>query len=173
MQFTPTLELACGQLKPLSQDDAQTLLELYQRLELPAHQRPQKPADIDRLIELSVQMAATQRGMLWVLQIQQQPQGILNLFDWQPSLLKASVRLDAQVDVNAEVLVESLNVSTHYLAQKYHIHNFCYPLLAQQKAQMAPILAVSGFHYSLTQRQAQVLGDQQYADIELYHKLLD
>ncbi len=173
MQFTPNLELKSGQLKALNKDDAPALLKLYQQLSLTSSQRPQKLTDIERLIDLSVQMAATQRGMLWILQIQQQPQGILNLFDWQPSLLKASIRLDALAGTDESILIDSLYVSTHYLSEKYHIHNFCYPLLQQQQAQIEPILAPSGFQYSLTQRQAQVLANQQYADIALYHKLLD
>lgn len=172
MKFTPSLNLKNGKLNPLEQEDAQVLFQLYQKLGLPEHKRPKKVEDLQRLIQLSVQMAATQRGMMWLVIIKEQAVGILNLFDWQPSQLKASIRMDACEQLQADDLSDALNVSMDYLSERYHLRNFCYPLIKSNANPVAKeALNKAGFKFSLTQRQAHVLDDNQYSDIELYHNL--
>lgn len=172
MKFTPALNLKNGTLKPLEQDDAQALFKLYQNIGLPEHQRPKQPEDIQRLIELSTQMAATQRGMIWLVMINNEALGTLNLFDWQPSQLKASIRMDASNKLEALDFADALNVSMEYLSERYHLRNFCYPLISSNNNEIAKeALTQTGFSFSLTKRQAHVLDKNQYADIELYHKL--
>lgn len=173
MKFTPNLDLKNGKLKPLEQEDAQALFQLYQKLGLPEHNRPKKVEELQRLIELSVQMAATQRGMMWLVIIKDQAIGILNLFDWQPSKLNASIRMDACEHLQADDLADALNVSMDYLSERYHLRNFCYPLIVSNAhpAVVKEALDKAGFKFSLIQREAHVIGDNKYLDIELHHKL--
>lgn len=172
MKFTPTLDLKHGKLKPLEQEDAQVLFQLYQKLGLPEHKCPKKVEELQRLIELSVQMAATQRGMMWLVIIKDQPIGMLNLFDWQPSQLKSSIRMDACEHLQVDDFADALNVSMDYLSERYHLRNFCYPLIASNAHPVVKeALDKAGFKFSLTQRQAHVLGDNEYSNIALYHKL--
>lgn len=176
MKFTPELAFAGGRLRPLADSDVEHLLALYQQPELPG-QRPLDPASeqaqqqMQRLIELSVQMAATQRGMMWLLELNGEVQGMVSAFDWQPSALRVTLRADGLPSLQDEHRAAALAVAMDFLASKYHLRNFAYQWIAGQAESLKTLLQSLGFERTALLRQAWRTGDSQFADIEQYHLL--
>jgi len=178
MNFTPELQFegadSRGRVRSLSDDDQANLLNLYQHPELPG-QRPLDPASeaaqehIARMIELSVQMAATQRGMMWALEINGEFQGMVSVFDWQPSQLRATLRVDGLEALTNQQRASALLVCMDFMAEKYHLRNFAYQWIQGQDDELLETLENIGFERSATLRDGWKLvsdnGETSYVDI--------
>src|SRR5690554_4361641 len=97
MKFTPELEFEGGKVRPLTLDDLDHLWNIYQQPELPGQSKPKEKEQLARLVDYSIKMAATQRGMMWLLEVDGQVLGMVNVYDWQASLLRdrKSTRLNS------------------------------------------------------------------------------
>ncbi|UTW48851.1 hypothetical protein [Bacterioplanoides sp. SCSIO 12839] len=186
MNFTPELQFEGadfrGRVRSLSDDDQANLLNLYQHPELPG-QRPLDPESeqaqdhIARMIELSVQMAATQRGIMWALEINDEFQGMVSVFDWQPSLLRATLRVDGLAALTNQQRASALAVCMDFMAEKYHLRNFAYQWIQGQDEALLTTLENIGFERSATMREAWKLvndsGEKSYVDIIQLNRVLD
>ena len=85
MKFTPELEFKGGKVRPLSLDDIDHLWNIYQQPELPGQVIPSQKEQLARIVDYSIKMAATQRGMMWLIEIDNNILGMVSVFDWQPS----------------------------------------------------------------------------------------
>lgn len=173
MNFTPELKFEGadfhGRVRSLNDDDQANLLNLYQHPELPG-QRPLDPESqqaqdhIARMIELSVQMAATQRGIMWALEIGAAAgtdtesddafRGMVSVFDWQPSHLRATLRVDGLDNLTVQQRVTAMLVCMDFMAEKYHLRNFAYQWLEGQDEAMLEALKTIGFEQSARLRES-------------------
>ena len=186
MNFTPELQFEGadfrGRVRSLSDDDQANLLNLYQHPELPG-QRPLDPASeaaqehIARMIELSVQMAATQRGMMWALEINDEFQGMVSVFDWQPSQLRATLRVDGLAALTLAQRASALTVCMDFLSEKYHMRNFAYQWIAGQNQALLDTLEGIGFEPCATLRDGWKLitdnGEKTYVDVVQLHRVVN
>ena len=176
MKFTPELSFAGGRVRPLEASDIAAIIELYQHPELPG-QRPLDPQSeqaqqqIERMIELSVQMAATQRGMMWALEIDGQLLGLVSAYDWQPSALRTMLRVDGLPALQDEHRAAALQVCMDFLASKYHLRNFGYQWVAGQAEAIKTMLQQLGFEHTATLRDGWRCSDNRFADVEQFHLL--
>lgn len=163
MNFTPELSFVAGQssgrLRSLAADDQAHLMDLYQQPELPG-QRPLNPDDgaaqdqVSRMIELSVQMAATQRGMMWAIEIEGTFCGLLSVYDWHPSDLRVAIRIDGLPQLENDQRICALHACMAFMTDKYHLRNFAYQWVEGQDSQWLAMLQQAGFQHSARLRQA-------------------
>lgn len=172
MKFTPELPFANGRLRPLNYDDSEILFQLYQQPEIPGQNLPTNPEQMTRLVEYSVQMAATQRGMIWLVEVDGKVQGMLSAFDWQPSSLRLMLRVDGLPTLSLASRQAALAAAMQFLTKKYHIFNFAYPWIAGQSAEIKTMLNDLGFRRCATLRDGWRVGEG-FADVEQYHLVLD
>ena len=177
MKFTPALPFEGGQVRPLEADDRDALFQVYQQPELPGQRPLEQPEQLDRMIELSVQMAATQRGMMWALEIGNNTDGYqlvgqVSAFDWQPSHLKVMFRVDALEAASMAVRAEALKACMGFMAEKYHLRNFGYQWVASQNEAIKGMLQAAGFELAATMREAWRIGQTEWLDVEQYHCVL-
>lgn len=178
MNFTPELQFEGadfrGRVRSLSDDDQANLLNLYQHPELPGQraldpESEQAQDHIARMIELSVQMAATQRGIMWALEINDEFQGMVSVFDWQPSQLRATLRVDGLEALSNQQRASALAVCMDFMAEKYHLRNFAYQWIQGQDDELLATLENIGFERSATLRDGWKLvsdnGEISYVDI--------
>ena len=185
MNFTPELQFEGadfrGRVRSLSDDDQANLLNLYQHPELPG-QRALDPESehaqdhIARMIELSVQIAATQRGIMWALEINDEFQGMVSVFDWQPSQLRATLRVDGLAALSNQQRASALLVCMDFMAEKYHLRNFAYQWIQGQDDELLVTLENIGFERSATLRDGWKLvsdsGEKSYVDIIQLNRVL-
>lgn len=171
MKFTPELPFNGGRLRPLAAADVDTLLALYQQPELPGQSIPTNKDAMARIIDYSVKAAATQRGMLWLVEIDGQVQGLLSAFDWNPSFLRLTLRVDGLPALTLAQRQLALHTAIEFLGTKFHVNNFAYQWIAGQATELKTMLANLGFTLCATLREAWRVGDQGFADIEQYHLL--
>lgn len=183
MNFTPELKFEGadfhGRVRSLNDDDQANLLNLYQHPELPG-QRPLDPESqqaqdhIARMIELSVQMAATQRGIMWALEIgaadsEDAFRGMVSVFDWQPSHLRATLRVDGLDTLPVQQRVTAMLVCMDFMAEKYHLRNFAYQWVEGQDEAMLEALKNIGFEQSARLRESWKIvaedGEVKYIDM--------
>lgn len=176
MQFTPELNFDGGRVRPLSTDDRDSLFAIYQQPELPGQRPLTDPAQLDRMIELSVQMAATQRGMMWALEVGSgdhwQCLGVVSAFDWQPSMLRVTLRIDGLPDLDCSVRAQALEACIRFMSSKYHLRNFAFQWVDGQNPAYRDMLTSIGFSCCARQRDGWRSADG-FADVELYHRLLN
>ena len=177
MQFTPELPLTDGRLRSLADNDLDALMTLYQHPELPG-QAPIDPASeqardqIARMLELSVQMAATQRGMMWAIEIGGEFVGMLSAYDWQPSLLRAALRVDALPQLTLAQRQETIATAVEFMASKYHLRTFLYSWIEGQSEDYKTLLTELGFEATATLRAGWRINDDTYADTVQFYKVL-
>ncbi|MEK9711420.1 MAG: hypothetical protein VW258_02530, partial [Thalassolituus sp.] len=102
MKFTPELDIPGGRIKPLHYDDIDGLFELYQNPEIPGQRPLEDKEQLNRMVDYSVQMAATQRGMMWAIETDGKIKGMVSAFDWQPSQLRVVMRVDGLSDLTLQ-----------------------------------------------------------------------
>ena len=171
MKFTPELAFNGGRVRPLDYDDAEALLALYQQPELPGQSIPDNSEAMSRLVDYSVQMAATQRGMMWLLEVDGAVVGMVSAFDWQPSQLRVMMRVDGLPALNIEQRQAALQVCMDFLAQKYHLRNFGYQWINGQNPAITTMLEGMGFRLCATLRDGWRMGNDGFADVQQYHLL--
>lgn len=177
MKFTPALSFDGGRVRPLEADDRDALFQVYQQPELPGQRPLEKPEQLDRMIELSVQMAATQRGMMWALEMGNDSDGYqlvgqVSAFDWQPSHLKVMLRVDALPAATMAIRAVALQQCMAFMAEKYHLRNFGYQWIAGQNESIKTMLSDAGFELAANLRGAWRIGQNEWLDVSQYHKVL-
>ncbi|WP_221797686.1 GNAT family N-acetyltransferase [Oceanobacter mangrovi] len=177
MKFTPTLEFEGGRVRTLEASDRDALFAVYQQPEVPGQRPLEKPEQLDRMIELGVQMAATQRGMMWALELGSAAEGYqlvgqVSAFDWQPSWLKVTFRIDALPVADMNVRALALQACIDFMADKYHLRNFAWQWIEGQNEAIKEMLAAAGFTFAARLRQAWRIGENEWRDVEQYHKVL-
>src|SRR5690554_3558384 len=195
MKFTPEIEFEGGKVRPLTLDDLDHLWNIYQQPELPGQSKPKEKEQLARLVDYSIKMAATQRGMMWLLEVDGQVLGMVNVYDWQASLLRLTMRVDGLpelsikhrqaalsacmdflgVDGLPELSIKhrqaALSACMDFLAKKYHTRNFAYQWIDGQKEEIKTMLTNLGFELRATLRDAWRVGNSGFANIEQYHLL--
>ena len=171
MQFTPELEFEGGLVRPLTYDDADALFALYQHPELPGQNIPTSKEPMTRMVDYSVQMAATQRGMMWLIEVEKTIVGMISAFDWQPSQLRVLMRVDGLPALTIEQRQAALQVCMDFLAKKYHLRNFGYQWIAGQNEDIKSMLANLGFNLCATLRDGWRVGEAGFANVEQWHLL--
>lgn len=171
MKFTPELPFDGGKLRALSLADKEILFALYQQPELPGQSLPSDIEAMTRIVDYSIKASATQRGMMWLLEVDGKVLGMVNAFDWQPSWLRLTLRVDALPELSIEHRQAALQVAIEFLGKKFHVNNFAYQWIAGQQENIKDMLGNLGFKLCATLRDAWRVGEQGYANIEQYHLL--
>ncbi|MBM97165.1 MAG: hypothetical protein CMI09_15110 [Oceanospirillaceae bacterium] len=175
MKFTPELTFEGGRVRPLEPEDRDALFGLFQHPELPGQRPVQQPEQLDRMIELSVQMAATQRGMMWALEVGEpdnyQLLGMVSGYEWQPSLLRVMFRVDGLPELSMQHRFDALQVCMSFMAEKYHLFNFGYQWIEGQNPEIISMLESSGFQQAARLRDAWRTGESSFADVVQFHHL--
>lgn len=171
MKFTPELPFAGGKLRGLSLADKEILFELYQQPELPGQSKPADVEAMTRIVDYSIKASATQRGMMWLLEVDNRPMGLVNAFDWQPSWLRLTLRVDALPELSLEHRQAALQAAIEFLGKKFHVNNFAYQWIEGQPENIKTMLDNLGFKLCATMRDAWRVGEQGYANVEQYHLL--
>lgn len=172
MKFTPELVFDGGRVRPLTYDDVDALFHLYQHPEIPGQRALENKDNLLRMVDLSVQMAATQRGMMWAIEIDQTLMGLVSAFDWQPSLLRTLLRVDALPALTLAQRAAALTVCMDFMASKYHVRNFGYQWIAGQDLSLQTYLLDMGFSQTAIQRGAWRIGESSFADVVHFTRLL-
>ena len=173
MKFTPELAFEGGRVKPLHYDDIDALYELYQHPEIPGQRPLENKEHLNRMVDYSVQMAATQRGMMWAIEVDDAIVGMVSGFDWQPSHLRIMMRVDALPALTTAQRSAALSVCMDFLAGKYHVRNFGYQWIDGQKPEIIEAIEALNFRPAAVLRDAWRTGDNQFADVHQYHYLSD
>lgn len=173
MKFIPVVTFDSGQLRPLKEDDIDSILAIHGR-KLVAGQSAQNGREqAKRMIELSVQMAATQRGMIWAAETANGMCGMISLYDWQPTQLKTRVRIDALDSFDMQSRKQALEAALGFLHGKYHLRNFSWLWTEQEGDDVRDFLGACGFSREAVLRDYHRTGAQSFTDVELYSKILE
>lgn len=177
MIFTPELPFDGGRVRPLEGTDRDALFAVYQQPEIPGQRPLQNPEQLDRMIDLSVQMAATQRGMMWALETgaegNWQLLGIVSAYDWQPSHLRATLRVEGLPELTLPERARALQACMDFLASKYHLRNFACQWIEGQNPDWLTMLERIGFRQSARLRDGWRTGDQSFVDLVILNRLVD
>ena len=171
MKFTPELEFEGGKVRPLGLNDLDHLWNLYQQPELPGQAKPKEKEQLARIVDYSIKMAATQRGMMWLIEINEEILGMVSVFDWQPSALRLMIRIDGLPQLSIEQRQAALQCCMDFLAHKFHTRNFAYQWVEGQQPAIKTMLENMGYQLSATLRDAWRVGDQGFANVLQYHFL--
>ncbi|MDF1764563.1 MAG: hypothetical protein P1U57_14235 [Oleibacter sp.] len=176
MKFTPEIPFAGGRVKPLLAQDIDGLFALYQQPELPGQAPLVDPEQLSRLVDISVKMAATQRGMMWAIEIDQPDSapkilGMVSGFDWHASQLRITLRVDALPELSITQRQAALTVCMNFLETKYHVRNFAYPWIVGQNAEIKTMLTDLGYQSCAILRDAWRIGENAFADVHQFHYL--
>lgn len=171
MKFTPELAFEGGKIRPLSLADKDILFALYQQPELPGQGKPSDPEEMVKIVDYSIKASATQRGMMWLIEIDGEVLGMVNALDWQPSYLRLMLRADALPSLSIEHRQAAVQAAIDFLGQKFHVNNFAYQWIAGQQENIKTMLENLGFKHCATLREAWRTGAEEFANIEQYHLL--
>lgn len=172
MKFTPELVFDGGRVRPLTYDDIDGLFHLYQHPEIPGQRVLDNKDNLARMVDLSVQMAATQRGMMWAIDIENTLVGLVSAFDWQPSLLRTLLRVDGLPSLTLPQRAAALSACMDFMASKYHVRNFGYQWIEGQDTAIQPMLVSLGFQQTAVLRDAWRVGTTDFAPVVQFHRLL-
>ena len=176
MKFTPELAFEGGRVRPLEVEDRDALFQLFQQPELPGQRPVQAPEQLDRMIELSLQMAATQRGMMWALEVGEPNNwkllGMVSAYEWQPSLLRVMFRVDGLPELSMQHRARALGRCIAFMADKYHLFNFGYQWVEGQNPDIKTMLDECGFTEAARLRDAWRTGERSFSDVVQYHHLV-
>lgn len=171
MKFTPELAFEGGKIRPLSLADKDILFSLYQQPELPGQGKPNDPEAMVKIVDYSIKASATQRGMMWLIEIDGEVLGMVNALDWQPSYLRLMLRADALPSLSIEHRQAAVQAVIDFLGQKFHVNNFAYQWISGQQENIKTMLENLGFKHCATLREAWRTGAEEFANIEQYHLL--
>lgn len=177
MKFVANVDFPGGQLRPLEKSDVDSIIKLYQKQTLAGQSEATSKEHAERMITLSVQMAATQRGLMWAIEAEHDGEskmlGMLSLYDWQPTSLKTLMRLDGMPDLSSEHQVNALRSAIDFLAAKYHLRNFSFQCLPQGDEAIIGVLEQSGFTLQAQLRDFRRISQTEFSDILVYNQILE
>jgi RimJ/RimL family protein N-acetyltransferase len=177
MKFVANVDFNGGQLRPLAKSDVDSIVNLYQKQTLSGQSASASKEHAERMVELSVQMAATQRGLMWAIEAEYEGEscmlGMLSLYDWQPSSLKTLMRLDAMPALSEELQVNALRSAIEFLSGKYHLRNFSFHCLPKGDEKVVSVLEKFGFTQQARLRDFRRISQTEYSDVLLYNYLLE
>lgn len=173
MKFVASVDFNGGKLRPLEQSDVDAIVNIYQKQTLAGQSETAIKEHAERMITLSVQMAATQRGLMWAIDIDGQMLGMLSLYDWQPTSLKTLMRLDALPELPQSLQVEALDCGIAYLAKKYHLRNFSFQCLSSGEESVIDVIQAVGFEQQARLRDFRRISQTEYSDILVFNKIVE
>lgn len=177
MKFVANVDFSGGQLRPLEKADVNSIISLYQAQTLAGNSTSVTQEHAERMIDLSVQMAATQRGLMWAIEVehngQRQMLGMLSLYDWQPTSLKTLMRLDAMPELSTDLKINALNSAIEYLCKKYHLTNFSFQCLPLGDEKTIEVIEQCGFTQQARLRDYRRVSQTEFSDVLLYNRLLE
>jgi len=173
MKFVANVDFNGGQLRPLDQSDVDTIVKLYQKQTLAGQSTTASTEHAERMITLSVQMAATQRGLMWAIEIDGQMLGMLSLYDWQPTSLKTLMRLDVLPGITQQQQVDALSTGIDFLAKKYHLRNFSFHCLPTDDEAMMSTIQQVGFIQQACLRDFRRISQTEFSDVLVFNKILE
>lgn len=177
MKFVANVDFSGGQLRPLDSSDVDSIVRLYQKQTLIGQSVAASKEHAERMVTLSVQMAATQRGLMWAIEAEHEGEsrmlGMLSLYDWQPTSLKTLMRLDALPELTIDSKVNALRSAIDFLSKKYHLRNFSFQCLPQGDENTIAVLETFGFTQQARLRDYRRISQTEYSDVLLYNYLLD
>lgn len=177
MKFVANVDFPGGQLRPLIQSDVDSIIKLYQKQTLAGQSEAASREHAERMIALSVQMAATQRGLMWAIEVESDGEprmlGMLSLYDWQPSSLKTLMRLDVMAELAPELQVNALHSGLNFLATKYHLRNFSFHCLPQGDGAVIKVLEQAGFTQQARLRDFRRISQTEFSDVLVYNQILE
>jgi RimJ/RimL family protein N-acetyltransferase len=173
MKFVANVDFNGGQLRPLEQSDVDTIVKLYQKQTLAGQSTTASTEHAERMITLSVQMAATQRGLMWAIEVDGQMLGMLSLYDWQPTSLKTLMRLDVLPEITQGQQVEALRAGIYYLVKKYHLRNFSFHCLPTGDEAMIKIIEQADFIQQARLRDFRRISQTEFSDILVFNKIIE
>ncbi|CCK75208.1 MAG: GNAT family N-acetyltransferase [Oleispira antarctica] len=173
MKFVANVDFNGGQLRPLDKSDVDAIVKLYQKQTLAGQGEKAIKEHAERMITLSVQMAATQRGLMWAIEVDGQMLGMLSLYDWQPTSLKTLMRLDAMPELTQQLQIDALRSGIDYLAQKYHLRNFSFQCLPQGEESVIEVIKCVGFDQQARLRDFRRLNQTEFSDVLVFNKILE
>ena len=174
MNFTPELELEGGRVRPLQEADVDALFTIYQQPEIPGQRPLSDSSHCQRMVELSQQMAATQRGMMWLLEDDnQQALGVVSIYDWQPSLLRATIRVDGLPELPVTLRGNAIQVCTGYMHEHYHVRNVAFQWVDGQPDNLKEMIVELGFQQSAHLRQSWRTAAHEFRDVIQFNRLIE
>ncbi len=173
MKFVANVDFNGGQLRPLEKSDVDSIIKIYQKQTLAGQSEAASKEHAERMIDLSVQMAATQRGLMWAIEVDGQMQGMLSLYDWQPTSLKTLMRLDALPALTSAQQEQALTAAIEFLAQKYHLKNFSFHCLPVGDEPMIEVIQAVGFQQQARLRDFRRTSQTEYTDILVFNRILE
>jgi RimJ/RimL family protein N-acetyltransferase len=173
MKFVANVDFDGGQLRPLEKSDVNTIIKLYQKQALTGQSETASKEHAERMIELSVQMAATQRGLMWAIEVDGAMAGMLSLYDWQPTSLKTLMRFDVLPALTAQHQVAALRSALDYLGQKYHLRNFSFHCLPGGDEAVIEVIKQVGFEQQARLRDFRRTSQAEFSDILLFNLILE
>ena len=172
MKFVANVDFNGGQLRPLDKSDVDSIIKLYQKQTLAGQSESASREHAERMVDLSVQMAATQRGLMWAIEVDGAMMGMLSLYDWQPTSLKTLMRLDALPGLTQPLQVDALRCGIDYLAQKYHLRNFSFQCLPEGEDAAIDVIKLAGFKQQARLRDFRRISQTEYSDILVFNLIL-
>ncbi|MBL4799177.1 MAG: GNAT family N-acetyltransferase [Oleispira sp.] len=172
MKFVANVDFNGGQLRPLDKSDVDTIIKLYQKQTLAGQSEAASKEHAERMVQLSVQMAATQRGLMWAIEVEGAMVGMLSLYDWQPTSLKTLMRLDVLPGLAQPLQIEALRSGIEYLAQKYHLRNFSFQCLPAGEEAVIEVIKRVGFEQQARLRDFRRISQTEYCDILVFNLIL-
>jgi RimJ/RimL family protein N-acetyltransferase len=173
MKFVANVDFNGGQLRPLEKSDVDSIIKIYQKQTLAGQSEAASKEHAERMIDLSVQMAATQRGLMWAIEVDGQMQGMLSLYDWQPTSLKTLMRLDALPALTGAQQEQALTAGIEFLAQKYHLKNFSFHCLPVSDEPVIEVIQSVGFQQQARLRDFRRISQTEYTDILVFNRILE
>ena len=172
MKFVANVDFNGGQLRPLDKSDVDTIIKLYQKQTLAGQSEAASKEHAERMVNLSVQMAATQRGLMWAIEVGGAMVGMLSLYDWQPTSLKTLMRLDVLPELTQQQQVNALQSGIDYLAQKYHLRNFSFQCLPEGDEAVMEVIKLVGFEQRARLRDFRRISQTEYCDVLVFNLIL-
>jgi len=173
MKFVPQVEFSGGQLRPLTEDDLPSIVEIFQKSAMAGQSVEAGQEQAKRLLSLSVQMAATQRGLMWAIEVDGAMQGMLSLYDWQPTTLKTLIKLDALPALSEDNQIAAIEAAIAFLQQKYHLRNFSCQWVESDGEAVKATFEKAGFTQQAVLRDARRTGQDSYIDVTLLSRILE
>lgn len=172
MKFVANVDFDGGKLRPLEKSDVDDIVKLYQKQSLAGQSASATQEHAQRMVDLSVQMAATQRGLMWAIEVDGKMLGMLSLYDWQPTSLKTLMRLDTLPALEQSIQVESIRAGIRHLNQKYHLRNFSFHCLPVGDEETIEVLSQSGFNQQARLRDFRRTSQTEFSDILVFNLIL-
>ena len=172
MKFVANVDFNGGQLRPLAKTDVDTIIKLYQKQTLAGQSEAASKEHAERMVDLSIQMAATQRGLMWAVDVDGTMVGMLSLYDWQPTSLKTLMRLDVLPGLGEQCQIDALRSALDYLSKKYHLRNFSFQCLPEGDESTIEVIKLVGFEQQARLRDFRRISQTEYTDILVFNLII-